>query len=83
VWFSKGGRTVLSNLVLLCRRHHRAVHEGGWRIEGDPTGHLRFRRPDGTVLPQEPPTLHPDRRDWLRRHLPSLGSIPKLAFDPG
>jgi hypothetical protein len=83
VWFSKGGRTVLSNLVLLCRRHHRAVHEGGWRIVGDPAGHLRFRRPDGTVLPQEPPTLHPDRRDWLRRHLPSLGSIPKLAFDPG
>jgi hypothetical protein len=83
VWFSRGGQTVLSNLVLLCRRHHRAVHEGGWRIEGDPAGALRFVRPDGTALPQAPPPLAPDRRDWLRRHLPSLGSIPTLAFDPG
>jgi hypothetical protein len=24
-----GGTTDLSNLVLLCRRHHVAVHEGG------------------------------------------------------
>ena len=27
-----GGPTVLENLVLLCRFHHRCVHEGGWRI---------------------------------------------------
>jgi hypothetical protein len=27
-----GGRTDLDNLVLLCRRHHVAHHEGGWRI---------------------------------------------------
>ena len=83
VWFSHGGHTVLSNLVLLCRRHHRAVHEGGWRIEGDPAGTLRFIRPDGFRLPTQPPPLREDRRDWLRRYLPSLGSIPKLAFDPG
>ena len=24
-----------------------------------------------------------DRCDWLRRYLPDLGAIPKLAFDPG
>jgi hypothetical protein len=29
-----GGTTSLDNLVLLCRVHHRAVHEGGWRLEG-------------------------------------------------
>ena len=28
----EGGPTDLDNLVLLCRRHHRMVHEGGWQL---------------------------------------------------
>lgn len=32
VHWSKGGRTDLENLVLLCSRHHWMVHEGGWQI---------------------------------------------------
>jgi HNH endonuclease len=35
-----GGPTDLPNLALLCRAHHRAVHEGGWRLGRDPDGHL-------------------------------------------
>jgi len=35
-----GGPTDLANLALLCRAHHRAVHEGGWRVGRDPDGHL-------------------------------------------
>jgi hypothetical protein len=31
--WADGGETKLDNLVLLCRRHHRAVHEEGWRVE--------------------------------------------------
>ena len=27
-----GGPTDLDNLVLLCKRHHRMVHESGWRL---------------------------------------------------
>jgi uncharacterized protein DUF222/HNH endonuclease len=33
-----GGPTDLGNLALLCRAHHRAVHEGGWRLTAGPDG---------------------------------------------
>ena len=36
-----GGPTVLVNLALLCRRCHRRVHEGGWRLVRDPDGRIR------------------------------------------
>jgi Domain of unknown function (DUF222)/HNH endonuclease len=39
-----GGTTAPSNLVALCRRHHRLHHSGGLRIYGDP------ERPDGLVF---------------------------------
>jgi hypothetical protein len=43
-----GGRAVLANLILLCRHHHRLVHEGGWTITREAaTGVLEARRPDG------------------------------------
>ena len=32
VHWIEGGETDLDNLVLLCRRHHRMVHEGGWQL---------------------------------------------------
>jgi Domain of unknown function (DUF222)/HNH endonuclease len=50
-----GGPTTLSNLALLCRRHHRAVHEEGYQLDRQPDGELRFRRPDGRALPDVPP----------------------------
>jgi len=49
------GPTTLSNLALLCRRHHRAVHEEGYGVERQPDGELCFRRPDGRILPESPP----------------------------
>jgi hypothetical protein len=30
--WTAGGLTTLENLALLCRRHHRLVHEGGWQL---------------------------------------------------
>jgi hypothetical protein len=33
VWWIKGGATELPNLALLCRHHHRMVHEEGWTLE--------------------------------------------------
>ncbi len=50
VHWADGGATAVQNLLLLCRRHHRVVHErGGFRLElldGRPA----FRRPDGSLL---------------------------------
>jgi hypothetical protein len=48
--WAQGGPTTLSNLALLCRRHHRAVHEEGFRVQRMADGELQFRRPDGCVL---------------------------------
>src|SRR5205814_10345123 len=52
--WAQGGPTTLSNLALLCRRHHRAVHEEGYGLDRQPDGELRFLRPDGRVLPDVP-----------------------------
>jgi hypothetical protein len=41
--------------ALHCRRHHRTVHEEGYTVERQPDGTLRFRRPDGRILPDVPP----------------------------
>jgi len=32
VHWTQGGNTDLSNLILLCHRHHWLVHEGGWKL---------------------------------------------------
>jgi uncharacterized protein DUF222/HNH endonuclease len=52
--WAQGGPTTLSNLALLCRRHHRAIHEEGYRVDREPDGELQFRRPDGRLLPEVP-----------------------------
>ena len=52
--WSEGGRTSMDNLILLCRHHHRLIHEHGFTLEGpghDPT----FRTPDRTILEWHPP----------------------------
>ena len=36
-----GGQTNLDNVVLLCRRHHRMLHEGGWQM---------IRTSDGKII---------------------------------
>jgi hypothetical protein len=61
--WANGGETSPENLVLLCRAHHWAVHEGGFCVQGMAPRRLVFLRPDGTVLPRSPeqpgPIEHP------------------------
>ena len=59
--WANGGETSLDNLALLCRRHHRLVHEGGFGVEPIANGALRFTRPDGRVIAEHPRL--PDARD--------------------
>jgi len=56
--WAHGGETRLDNLVLLCRRHHRLVHEGGYLVERVSESELRFRDPCGGPIldaPRPPP----------------------------
>lgn len=50
--WSAGGETSLGNLVLLCSRHHRLVHEGGFGIDKDYRDRWIFKRPDGIAVPE-------------------------------
>ena len=53
--WARGGPTTLTNLVSLCRRHHRAVHEEGYGVARNPDDTFQFRRPDGDEIPDVPP----------------------------
>ena len=54
-----GGETNLDNLVLLCRRHDRSVHEEGFTPKRLADGEIRFFRPDGPEIPIAPPLPSP------------------------
>ena len=58
VHWMHGGPTDLDNLVLLCGRHHRAIHEEGFTLswstdpgDGRQGGGWVFRRPDKVLVP--------------------------------
>jgi hypothetical protein len=78
--WAHGGPTTLSNLVLLCRRHHRAVHEEGYRVERLADGELRFHDPYGRVVPDVPcpPPAPPDPVNTVTAHNAAAG----VTVDP-
>lgn len=49
-----GDETSQDNLVLLCKHHHRAVHEEDYDLSKVGNGELRFTRPDAIVIPTAP-----------------------------
>jgi hypothetical protein len=52
--WSQGGSTDLNNLVSLCRRHHRLVHERGYSVRFDDSGEVRFTNEYGITAPNAP-----------------------------
>jgi hypothetical protein len=65
--WAHGGATTLENLVLLCRHHHRLIHEGGFSVERV-GARLRWTAPDGeelsasTRIPSPWPRYRPRRQ---------------------
>jgi hypothetical protein len=62
--WANGGETKPSNLVSLCRFHHRAVHEGGICIEKLDDGALRFVKANGVPIDSVTPRFIQPRGDW-------------------
>jgi hypothetical protein len=62
--WAHGGETRLSNLVQLCRFHHRQVHEGRVVIQRLDDGAVRFLRPDGRSFDSVAPEHTQPLSDW-------------------
>ncbi len=93
--WADGGETSLANCILLCRHHHRLLHEGGWRIvtarpgtpgsSGVPGGDApTFVDPRGGLHYEgrwRPPTLAPDVLEDAARSLAEHNR--RRGADPG
>jgi len=93
--WADGGETSLANCILLCRHHHRLVHEEGWRIvpaRPDAPGASRvpgadaptFVDPRGGLHHEgrwRPPTLDPDVLRDAARELAARNR--RRGADPG
>ena len=75
VRWADGGPTDLTNLVLLCRSHHRIVHRSKLMIEGDPNDSIRFVDEKGRPVRAGPRGLEEDIRSWFRKQL----AMPAIA----
>jgi hypothetical protein len=57
--WADGGETSVENLVHLCRRHHRLIHEGGFSVAHE-HDELVFRRRDGSLIRSRPIAVRGD-----------------------
>lgn len=71
-----GGVTSLGNLVLLCRCHHRLVHEGGYLVNRNEDGTMTVRRPDGLGLERAPALPPPPTLTWETDRIPVWDGMP-------
>jgi hypothetical protein len=57
--FEAGGPTDECNCHALCRRHHRAKHEAGWRVRRHRDSSATWISPAGKIYRTRPPTHGP------------------------
>jgi len=74
-WIDRG-TTSLDNLVLLCRRHHRAVHEGGCTLGRGADGTITVLRPDDEVIEPAPELPPPSTWTWDTDQIPAWDGAP-------
>ena len=86
--WADGGETSLRNTLLLCRRHHRAVHEGRVKVSVNSDGTVLFFTPKGRMLvdaPRRPKAARGGERPGLppvptfHRGAPRGGEDPTLS----
>jgi hypothetical protein len=51
IWWTRGGKTALPNLALVCGRHHRMLHEEGWTLERREGGRFVTIPPGRRLMP--------------------------------
>jgi len=78
--WADGGETKPSNLVSLCRWHHRFLHEGGFQIQVLDDGALRFLRPDGRSIDSVALGHRAPLGDW--EYVPVQNRERGLQIDP-
>ncbi|MCY4646181.1 MAG: DUF222 domain-containing protein [Gammaproteobacteria bacterium] len=73
--WADGGETSLGNTLLLCRRHHRAVHEGRVKVSVNGDGTVLFFTPKGRML-VDAPTRPKAARGRARREMIARNTRP-------
>jgi hypothetical protein len=73
--WADGGDTSIENLILLCRNHHRLVHEGGFGVERTDDSSIRFSRPDGGVIEEHPQLPASGNVEGLQRGNREAGEV--------
>ncbi len=64
--WANGGKTALSNLMLLCSAHHTLLHEGGYRVESNRTNGWDFFDHRNRLIDAQPARTTPN--DTRARH---------------
>ncbi len=78
--YADGGQTAEGNLLALCRRHHRAKHEGGWTVRRAAGGVAAWTGPTGRVYRSVPePWEEPDRPPPLLAFMSTLACVSTSA----
>jgi hypothetical protein len=72
VWWERGGRTDLDNLVLVCSFHHKLVYEYGWTLHRDQDGTVRWFSREGRRYRAGP---GPPNQTLDREQTPSAAAI--------
>ena len=69
--WADGGETSLDNLVMLCRHHHRLVHEGGFHCERTIDGEVVFKAPNEQRLHDYSPprAIDEDAFEWFENEI--------------